>query len=131
MTDTTVGWYSDEAATFGDRLAGARERSGLSQKDLAERLGVKPATIKAWEEDRKEPRANRLSMLSGMLGISLSWLMTGEGQGLDDPGDSDVETSPELSELLSQMRATRVEIASATDRLARLEKKLRRALEGA
>jgi len=34
-------WFSEEAATFGDRLAAAREDAGLSQKALAERLGVR------------------------------------------------------------------------------------------
>ena len=34
-------WFSEETATFGDRLAGAREGAGLSQKDLASRVGVR------------------------------------------------------------------------------------------
>ena len=34
-------WYSEDAATFGDRVAGAREQAGMTQKQLAKRLGVR------------------------------------------------------------------------------------------
>ena len=33
--------WGDEAATFGDRLALAREHAGMDQVQLARRLGVK------------------------------------------------------------------------------------------
>ena len=58
-------WYGPESATFGDRLAGAREAAGMTQAELARRLGVKKATIADWENDLSEPRANRLSMMAG------------------------------------------------------------------
>lgn len=125
--DETVDWYSDDTATFGDRLAAARDHAGLSQRDVADQLGVKTSTLLAWEEDRKEPRANRLSMLSGLLGVSLSWLMTGEGDGPEAPAE-DGEMPAEVGTILAQIRATRSEITSASERLARLEKQLRRAL---
>ena len=80
--------YENDYATFGDRLAAARDIIGYTQGQLAKRLGVKKATIANWEDDRSEPRANRLQMLSGMLNVSLVWLMTGEGDGPGgDAGD--------------------------------------------
>ncbi|MDP5362418.1 MAG: helix-turn-helix domain-containing protein, partial [Paracoccaceae bacterium] len=86
MTDD-LGWFSEETATFGDRLAGAREAAGMDQKALAEKLGVKTNVISGWENDLKEPRANRLQMVSGILGVSITWLLTGEGDGPDAPDD--------------------------------------------
>ncbi|MCB5199581.1 Helix-turn-helix [Loktanella sp. DSM 29012] len=121
-------WYSDDAATFGDRLTAARDAAGMSVSDLAKKLGVKTGTVSAWEEDLKEPRANRLSMMAGMLNVSLGWLLTGEGEGVAAPDDV-VSIAPEISELLSQMRDLRMSIARDADKLARLEKRLRRALE--
>ena len=79
------GYYSETAATFGDRLAGAREGAGLSQEALATQLGVEIGTLQAWEDDMDEPRANRLQMLAGMLNVSLSWLLTGRGDGPEAP----------------------------------------------
>ena len=64
-------WYTTDVATLGDRLVALREQAQLSQADLARKLGVKKSTLVAWEEDRNEPRANRLQMLSGILGVSL------------------------------------------------------------
>ena len=61
-TDDT-NWFSDEAATFGDRLAGAREAAGHTQDTLATQLGVEVTSVDAWENDLREQRANRLQML--------------------------------------------------------------------
>jgi len=121
-------WFSAETATFGDRLAGAREASGLDQKGLAEKLGVKSAVIEAWEDDLKEPRANRLQMVSGVLGVSMSWLLTGEGDGPDAP-DDDTPMTSDLIDLLAEMRALRGNIAQSGEKLGRLEKRLRKALK--
>ena len=78
-------WFGPDAATFGDRVVGARENSNMTQGQLSRRLGIKLATLQAWEEDRSEPRANKLQMLSGMLNVSLPWLLSGQGIGPDEP----------------------------------------------
>ena len=127
-SETQNGWYAEDAATFGDRLAAAREQSGLTQKTLAQRLGVKTAVIAAWEDDVKEPRANRLTMLSGMLGISLSWLMTGQGEGPDAPDDENPAT-PEVADIMAKIRDVRADMIRASDKLGHLEKQLRTALK--
>jgi ribosome-binding protein aMBF1 (putative translation factor) len=122
-----VNWYSDDAATFGDRLAAAREATGLDQKGLAAKLGVKPGTVLAWENDLKEPRANRLQMMAGILGVSMSWLLTGEGEGVDAPGDQEV-LGGDVLDILSEIRSLRGQISQSAEKLARLEKRLRAAL---
>jgi len=121
------GWYSEEAATFGDRLAAAREDAGLRQNELAKRLGVKTSTLVDWENDLKEPRANRLSMLSGLLGISLTWLLTGKGEGVEMPQEEIVVDQDTLT-ILTEIRALRTQITQNADTLAQLEKRLRKSL---
>ena len=121
-------WFSADTATFGDRLAGARDAAGLSQQTLAEKLGVKPSTIAAWENDLKEPRANRLQMVSGLLSVSMSWLLTGEGEGPDAP-DSETVLASDVVDLLAEMRVLRGEMLQAGEKLGRLEKRLRKALK--
>ena len=127
MTDD-AGWFSEDAATFGDRLAAAREEAGLTQEALASKLGVKTATLAAWENDLKEPRANRLQMLAGMLSVSLSWLMTGMGDGPDGPEQGQPLTA-DLVDLLAEMRGLRAQIAMSADKLGQLEKRLRATLK--
>lgn len=128
MTLPEADWFSEDTATFGDRLAGAREAAGLTQKELAERLGVKLSVVASWENDLKEPRANRLQMMSGLLGVSLSWLLTGEGDGPDAPVD-DGTVSTDLLDLLSEMRLLRAQITQSGEKLGQLEKRLRAAVK--
>ena len=117
-------WYSEAQATLGDRIAGAREAAGLEQKELARRLGVGEGTIQRWEDDRAEPRANRINMLSGMLGVSLRWLLNGEGEG---PAVEPDEMPEEIGRLLDEVRSLQLQIARASVKLASAEKALRRA----
>ena len=130
MTDAAeINWYSEDAATFGDRIAAAREAQALSQKSLAKKLGVASKTLDAWENDLSEPRANRLQMLAGVLNVSIPWLLTGEGEGLDAPGDLGVDQG--LNELMSEMRVLRTQMTQAADRIGVLEKRLRAAVSEA
>lgn len=122
------GWFSDETATFGDRLAGAREAAGLTQAGFAGKIGVKTSIVAGWENDIKEPRANRLQMMSGILGVSMSWLLTGAGEGPEGPDDA-ASLSVDLLDLLAEMRALRSQIAQSGEKLGRLEKRLRTALK--
>jgi transcriptional regulator with XRE-family HTH domain len=118
-------WYSDERATFGDRVVGAREGAGLTQDELARRLGIRPRTLQSWEEDASEPRANKLQMLAGLTGVSMRWLMTGQGDGPQPPGE---EMGVEAAALLAELRQLRGEFARGAERLGRLEKRLRTSL---
>jgi transcriptional regulator with XRE-family HTH domain len=127
MSEVTSNFYGPEFATFGDRLAAAREAAGMDQAQMAKRLGVKQSTMRAWEDDMAEPRANRLSMLAGILNVSMMWLINGEGEGLDGPVQTD--TMPEdMQDLLIELRAVKSEMTKSAERLGRLEKKLRRSL---
>ena len=75
-----------DSDTLGGRLSRARDASGMTAAQFARRLGVKTATVQAWESDRSEPRANRLSMVAGLLNIGLPWLLYGVGEAPhDDP----------------------------------------------
>ncbi len=127
-TAATDGWYSNEAAAVGDRVAAARDAMALSQADLARKLGVKLKTVQGWEDDLSEPRANKLQMLSGVLNVSLMWLLNGEGEGVAPPGDVS-EIPHDISAMLSEIRQLRGEMTRAAERLARAEKQLRRALQ--
>jgi len=125
---THSGWYSNEAATFGDRVAGAREALGIGQAELARKLGVKLRTVQGWEDDLSEPRANKLQMLSGVLNVSLMWLLNGEGDGLSEPDDTGV-LAADISSLLTEIRQIKGTIGQAADKLGGLEKRLRKALK--
>ena len=123
-SDTQTDWYLPDVATFGDRVAAAREAAGMTQAVLARRLGVRLATLRGWENDMAEPRANRLSMLAGLLNVSMMWLINGEGEGLSGAEGPGVLPT-DAADLLSEMRSLRVELSQGAKKVAGLEKRLR------
>lgn len=117
--------WGDDASTFGDRLARAREAAGMDQNQLSRRLGVKVSAIRNWETDRSEPRANRLQMLGGLLGVSIIWLLTGEGEGAPSAPEENAEDGSELADVLAELRSLRLAQSRLAERTGRLEKRLR------
>lgn len=117
--------FSDAAATFGDRLVYAREREGLSQAQLARRLGLKVGTVQNWENDRSEPRANKVQMLAGFMNVSIVWLLTGEGEGSPSATPDAPAEGGDLADALSELRAIRMAQQQLGERMGRVEKRLR------
>jgi len=118
-------WFAADVATFGDRLAGARETAGLSQEDLAQRLGVRLTTLQAWEEDLAEPRGNRLQMLAGMLNVSLRWLLTAEGDGLEAPAGEATQAPDAAAAALADLARLQTRAAALAAEIAAVERRLR------
>ena len=67
-------------------------------------------------------------MLSGILSVSLSWLLTGQGEGPDAPDES-APVSTNLLDLLAEMRLLRAQMLRSGEKLGQLEKRLRTALK--
>ena len=114
-------WYGDDKATLGDRIGVAREHAELSVETLARKLGIRPKTVDAWENDEREPRAHQLRMLAGLTGASLIWLLSGQGEnvpGTVEAGQGDTQAT------LTELRALQSLMDEATRRLARLEQLL-------
>ncbi|MCV2893289.1 helix-turn-helix domain-containing protein [Lentibacter sp. XHP0401] len=117
-------WFDPETSTFGDRVAGAREAAGMDQKQLSKRLGVKLVTLQNWENDMAEPRANKLSMLAGMLNVSMMWLLEGTGEGVD-PEQVISREEKDMNEILAEIVDLKARSLRTANRLGALEKKLR------
>lgn len=126
--DDIHDWYGPDMATFGDRVAAAREMAGMSQAELARRLGVRVSTLRKWENDVSEPRANRLSIMAGLLNVSMMWLINGQGEGLEAPMEEGTLPS-NASEILNELRDLRSDMIARVEQMGRLEKKLRAALK--
>lgn len=115
-------WFDDGVATFGDRLEAARMAAGLSVEELAARIGVRARTVRSWEADEFEPRGNRLQMLAGMLSVSLTWLMSGQGPGVSE---GQATRPPEAARAaLTQLTALRVQMQALSQEMAQAEQKL-------
>ncbi len=120
-------YFGNDASTFGDRVTAAREALGLSEELFARKLGVKLKTVRAWEQDLSEPRANKLQMMAGMMNVSIMWLLTGEGEGVTMEDDRALPA--DMAELLVDLRRSKTEMRRMADRMGRMEKRLQTMLD--
>lgn len=55
---------------FNDNLKEARLRSGLSQKEVAENIGVAKSTYSLYESGNREPNVNTIKKIADCLNVS-------------------------------------------------------------
>lgn len=82
---TAAGKYSQTVrmTTFGNRFRDARLHKGMTQDELADRLGITKSAISAWENDRETPAFDKLVAIRKELEVSIDELAIGEvGQPL-------------------------------------------------
>lgn len=60
---------------ISDRLKELREKAGLTQEELAEKMGVQRNTVWRWENKKANLRADNIQRLSSALNIDVSDLM--------------------------------------------------------
>lgn len=63
--------------TVGDRLRKARDLAGLSQGEMADKLGVKRTSLSAWERGENQPR-NFLDIVNRwgeITGVDPGWIL--------------------------------------------------------
>ncbi|WP_459734428.1 helix-turn-helix domain-containing protein [Peribacillus sp. N1] len=62
---------------FGDRLKWLRERSGLTQKFAAEKIGVKNNTLSSYESAKRQPDYTTLKKLADLYDVTIDYIITG------------------------------------------------------
>ena len=68
---------------LGTNLYNARKKSGLSQEEVAEKLGVSRQTISKWETDETLPDIRQAKRLAGLYRLTLDDLIA-FGQQFDN-----------------------------------------------
>lgn len=63
--------------TLGSRIVKLRKEKGLTQEELAEKLGVSAQAISKWENDASCPDITLLPTLASILGVTTDELLTG------------------------------------------------------
>jgi transcriptional regulator with XRE-family HTH domain len=63
----------------GDRLRQLRQKLGLTQSQMAQKLGVTLNTYQRYELGNRSLTVEKLQQLRKHFGVNLNWLLTGEG----------------------------------------------------
>ena len=67
--------------TFGTTVAALRKARGMTQLDLADRMGVTDKAVSKWERDLSFPDTASLPKLAETLGVTVDELMLGSASG--------------------------------------------------
>lgn len=95
---------------FHERLRKARERRGLTQTQLGEKMGVSPQSVQQWESGDTMPRHKRVTDLAECLGVRSQWLMLEQGEMLEVAGSDAVLHPTELYEDEAPLATGEIEI---------------------
>ena len=127
------GRQTAEKQAIGKRVAEARRRAGLTQKELAAQIGVGQRAVQGWELGRSHPY-RRLAALERVLKVDRDWLLRGHAPVQAKEAHFELEDPPPLSGRLEDFNqefiaspAPRARLpASLERRLAAIEKRLDR-----
>ena len=76
---------------IGDRIAGLRRAAGrergrrITQRELADAVGVHLATVTAWEIGKQRPEGENLRRLADALGVPQQYLLNGDAGAPERP----------------------------------------------
>ena len=114
--------------SIATRLRSVLDLKGLSIKEASELVGIPYRTLQNYLLDEREPNAKALSAIRTHLGISVDWLLTGEGTMTGEAPQQEqtgaVTVNPQEEAILELFRslgeAGRREIQSAAEEKKRI-----------
>ncbi|HET8898245.1 MAG TPA: transcriptional regulator [Rhodanobacteraceae bacterium] len=125
MSAQDIATQTDQSDTgsFADRIKLLIQRVG-SATEIARMCGFSEGVVRSWRDGNTDPSRARCVTLARTLGISLVWLVAGEGALQMDPGSTgydDQRTSekvtPHRSHVRPQLHGTTTENTVDTQRL--------------
>lgn len=82
--------------SFSDKLYKLRISKGISQKELADNLGVAQSSINYWEKGQRDPSITVVKKIAEYFGVSLDYLM--------EIDDNHAVSGAEFSDLVQKYR---------------------------
>lgn len=85
--------YPLEMENLADRLRAARKLAEKTQRELAKHLNIDRVNVTQWESGLHRPGRDRLPAIAAYYGVSLEWLMTGNGPMKAGSSQRSIKTS--------------------------------------
>lgn len=94
--------------SIGSFLAALRKASGMTQKQLAEKLNVSDKAVSRWERDECAPDLALIPVLAEIFGVTCDEILRGQRNNPDaePPARSEEKTQKRLRHLLDQAETT-------------------------
>lgn len=73
---------------MADRIQYLRKAKGLSQEDLADRVGVSRQAVSKWESEQSTPDLEKIIILSDIFGVTTDYILKGIEPAGKDAGNS-------------------------------------------
>jgi len=70
---------SEQALGIGTRIFEFRRSRGITQADLAARVGLSHGALVNYEKEKRDPPASALATLCEIYGVNPDWLLLGNG----------------------------------------------------
>ena len=93
--------------TLGTMIAALRKQHGMTQLELAEKMGVTDKAVSKWERDLSCPDINSLPTLAEILGVSVEELMQIKKEAAEE------EETPKVSKIAEIMEIAPKAVAMA------------------
>ncbi len=91
-----------------DRIKQRRKELKLTQSDVGKAVGVSKATVSQWESGDTSPKGGNLIKLSKSLGVSPSWIETGDSKSGFTSNEAPFNTRPSELLLLDRLHLTKM-----------------------
>ncbi len=88
-------------------------------EQAADQVGVTSQIWMDWECDRAAPESYHMPLMTGILGIGLPWLVTGQG-----PGPTPFVSASDVDEIRRELHTATVDAVHAQNRVQELLRQL-------
>lgn len=82
-----------EKKTIGGFIAALRRANGMTQRELAERLGVSDKTVSRWETDEGAPDLSLIPVIAEIFGVTCDELLRGQRSAAGEGGTAAPEVT--------------------------------------
>lgn len=92
---------------LNQQIRALRQARGMSQVELAQRLGVTKQSVSNWENDNIQPSVEMLVKLAGVFSVSTDYLLGLEQRDLLDVTGLSQEKIAHIRQLVDDLRETK------------------------
>lgn len=67
--------------SFGEKIKDARKAKGMTQRQLADKIGAKHNSVSDWENNKNKPDPDTIELICGVLDITPNYLLRADDVG--------------------------------------------------